>query len=52
MTMTKVEGGGDQGDNPPAKVGRRSVKKASMPARAKVHVSKADRPAAKAVRVR
>ncbi|MDT3366143.1 MAG: hypothetical protein LIQ26_02520 [Bacteroidota bacterium] len=52
MTMTKVEDGGDQGDNPPAKVGRRSVKKASMPARAKVHVSKADRPAAKAVRVR
>ena len=53
MTMTKVEEDGGQGDNPPApKVGRRSVQKASMPARAKVHVSKADRPAAKAVRVR
>lgn len=52
MTMTKVEDAG-QGDNPPAaKIGRRSVKKASMPARAKVHVPKADRPAATAVRVR
>ena len=53
MTMTKVEDGGGQGDNPPApKIGRRSVNKASMPVRAKVHVPKAERPAAKAVRVR
>lgn len=50
MTMTKVED--SDGGNPPATIGRRSAKKASMPARAKVHVSKADRPAAKAVRVR
>lgn len=61
MTMTRVDDGGqgDQGgqggDNPPAPtIGRRSAQKASMPmpARAKVHVPKAARPAAKAVRVR
>lgn len=55
MTMVRSEGGngGGNGDNPPApKVGRRNVSAPAMPARAKVHVSKADRPAAKAVRVR
>ena len=57
MTMVRSgdNGGGQGGNNPPApSVGRRSVQKAStaMPARAKVHVSKADRPAAKAVRAR
>ena len=53
MVMSLVEE--DTGVTTPdvPKVGRRSAKKASpMPARAKVHVPKADRPAAKAVRVR